>query len=63
MPNYCDYIMKVVGKRNDCRTFMTKLKSYDVADHFWRIFEADAQEEKKRRKIFFIHIRILRVVA
>lgn len=50
MPNYCDYIMKVVGKQNDCRTFMTKLKSYDVADHFWRIFEADAQEEKNEEK-------------
>lgn len=46
MPNYCDYIMKVVGKRADCRTFMTKLMSYAVPDHFWRIFEANAQDEE-----------------
>lgn len=46
MPNYCDYTMKIVGKRIDCRTFMTKLSSYDVPEHFWRIFEAIVCDEE-----------------
>ena len=46
MPNYCDFMMKVVGKKTDCRTFMSKLSSYKVPNHFWRIFEADIYNEE-----------------
>lgn len=46
MPNYCDFAMKVVGKKTDCRTFMSKLKSYSVPNHFWRIFEANGYDEE-----------------
>lgn len=46
MANHCDYVMKIVGKRTNCRTFMTKLKSYDVPNHFYRIFDADIYAEE-----------------
>ena len=47
MPNYCDFTMKIVGSRKDCRTFMTRLVSYDVPNHFYRIFEADVYDERE----------------
>ena len=45
MPNYCDYRMKVVGKKENLDKFIKKLEDYDEPKHFWRMFQADIYDE------------------
>jgi len=45
MPNYCDYRLKVKGNKENCNKFLNKLIDYDEPNHFYRIFEADIDEE------------------
>ena len=46
MPNYCDFNMRVVGQEADVREFHDMLTNYDNVPHFWRVFDADIQEEE-----------------
>lgn len=39
MPNYCEYEMKVRGKKENCQKWLQKMKSYDEPNHFWRMFD------------------------
>lgn len=45
MPNYCDYEMKVKGTKKDCQEWLSRMKSHDKENHFWRIFESDISDE------------------
>ena len=47
MPNYCDFTMKIVGKKTDCRTFISKFSPNNkITNHFWRVFEVDIYNEE-----------------
>ncbi len=45
MPNYCYYEMKVKGRKEDCYKWLSKMRSYDEENHFYRIFDADITDE------------------
>lgn len=55
MPNYCDYEMKVDGRKEDIEEFIKIIKAdYHIDEngkcncdrHFWRVFEARVYEEE-----------------
>lgn len=46
MANYCDFVMKIVGKEEDCNKFVEKLRNYEEPNHFWRIFEATVYDRE-----------------
>lgn len=37
MPNYCDYVMKIKGRKKNCQKWIQKIKSYDEENHFFRM--------------------------
>ena len=45
MPNLCSYMLKVKGDRAKCIAFQQVMINYDLPRHFWRVFEADIDDE------------------
>lgn len=51
MPNYCDYIIKIVGTKEHCEEFLNRMKNYEARNHFWRIFEANIYDEDQTEEL------------
>lgn len=58
MPNYCDYLMRVKGRRNNVDAFVTIMQAdyNEVPKHFWRVFEADVCDEHTENGIKTVDI-------
>jgi len=39
MPNYCDYTMRIRGKKEDRDKWVELMNNYELENHFFRIFE------------------------
>lgn len=46
MANYCDYKMKVKGRKEACYEWLNRMKSYDAPKHFFRMFDPIEIEEE-----------------
>lgn len=47
MPNFCTYMMRIKGKKEDVYEFHDRMRNYDKHNHLWRIFEADIFNKKR----------------
>ena len=56
MPNYCEYSMKIVGSRENCKKFLDRMNDYDEPYHFWRIFEATPYEGNEKDGVLEMYI-------
>lgn len=46
MPNYCLYRMKIKGTKENCYKWFEKMKTYEVPNHFYRMFDPIAVNEE-----------------
>ena len=52
MPNYCDFNMKIKGKKQDCQKWLDKMRDrdgrdcYDEENHFWRMWDVSVYDEE-----------------
>lgn len=45
MANNCLYVMKVVGKKENCEKWLKKMNDYEEENHFFRIFSTEICDE------------------
>ena len=56
MPNYCNYLLKVKGNKENCKKFHEIMEDYDLPRHFWRVFEADIYNEEETENGYVMEI-------